>query len=92
MGGPRRMHWREPRPPLLRVLRERSGVLQEEGARTVYQMEMEGRCIYCTSVTCVSGLLKLGWKLSDPQQLSTLVRALACGFHHSTHEPSDHFR
>lgn len=66
--------------------------MSQEASRTVYQMEMEWRSVYCTSATCVCGLLKFGWKLSDPQQLSTLVLALASGLRPSTHEPSDHFR
>lgn len=66
--------------------------MSQEGHRTVFQLEQGGRSVYCGSAVCVSGLLKLGWKLSDPQQLSVLVRALAAGPQLSTHEPSDHFK
>jgi hypothetical protein len=60
--------------------------------RTVYALVCVGRAnVYCSSACCVSTLLARGWKLSDPGQLSALVRELATGRATPTHDPSDHF-
>jgi hypothetical protein len=61
-------------------------------SRVVFALQHPGRNnVYCSSAPCVSTLLSQGWRLSDPAQLSALVRALATGRAPSTHSPSDHF-
>jgi hypothetical protein len=60
--------------------------------RVVYALEMGGRGVYCSSPACVQSLLSIGWKLSDPGQLTRLVKELASGSFRVTHAPEDHFR
>lgn len=60
--------------------------------RAVYELEQGGRSLYCNSAGCVSALLTMGWRLSDPGQLAALARDLGADPPPSTHGPSDHFR
>ena len=57
----------------------------------VYAVEQGGRNVYCSSASCVSELLRIGWRLSEASQLTSLVRELAAARSGKTHEPSDHF-
>jgi hypothetical protein len=58
----------------------------------VYAVQLGDRNAYCKSPHCVAALVKLGWRLSDPTQLTTLIQELATAPLVQTHEPSDHFR
>jgi len=58
----------------------------------VYSVEQGERNLYCSSARCIAALLKTGWRLSDPCQLTTLVRELAIAPSGNDHEPPDHFR
>jgi hypothetical protein len=51
---------------------------QEEG-RTVYELERDGRKIYCDSAVDVSWLLARGWTLSDSGHWAELVRRAQAG-------------
>lgn len=57
----------------------------------IYVVELGERSIYCSSPRCIAGLVKLGWRLGDPAQLTTLIQELATATSGPTHEPSDHF-
>jgi hypothetical protein len=56
----------------------------------VYAVELGERHVYCSSPCCIAALVKQGWRLSDANQLTTLIRELAAA-PHKAHEPSDHF-
>jgi hypothetical protein len=57
----------------------------------VYVVELGERSAYCSSPHCIASLVKLGWRLSDPAQLTMLIQELATAPSRRTHEPSDHF-
>jgi len=57
----------------------------------VYVVELGERSAYCSSPQCIASLVKLGWRLSDPAQLTTLIQELGTATSRPTHEPSDHF-
>jgi hypothetical protein len=56
----------------------------------VYAVEQSQRHVYCSSPQCIAALVKMGWRLSDPEQLTELVRELATAPAGKTHEPTDH--
>jgi len=58
----------------------------------VYSVEQAQRHVYCSSPHCIAALVKMGWRLSDPQQLTSLVRELANAADSRTHEPTDHLQ
>jgi hypothetical protein len=43
----------------------------------MFMIELEGQTVSCSSARCVHGLLRQGWRLSDPAQADALVRELA---------------
>lgn len=45
----------------------------------VFRVEMDGESIACSSAQCVAGLLRRGWRLSDPSQRERLEKELAAG-------------
>jgi hypothetical protein len=63
----------------------------ETGTRAVYAVQRDERTVYCSSPACIQSLLGKGWQLSDPRQLTALVRELASGAFRVTHQPEDHF-
>jgi hypothetical protein len=58
----------------------------------VYAVQQGERNLYCSSARCIAALLKTGWRLADPSQLTTLVRELAAAPSGVAHDPSDHFQ
>lgn len=42
----------------------------------VFMIELDGETVACSSARCVQGLLRQGWRLSDPAQADALVLAL----------------
>jgi hypothetical protein len=58
----------------------------------VYAVEQSQRHVYCSSARCIAALVKMGWRLSDPEQLTELVRELATTSESRTHEPTDHLQ
>ena len=58
--------------------------------RTVFALQRGARTTYCNAPACVRALLQNGWKLSDPAQLSVLVRALAADSSPAPHHFSEH--
>jgi hypothetical protein len=58
--------------------------------RTVFALQRGQRTTYCNSPACVRALLQNGWKLSDPGQLSLLVRALSTDPSPAPHHFSEH--
>jgi hypothetical protein len=56
----------------------------------VYAVEQGERHVYCSSPCCIAALVKVGWRLSDPNQLTALIRELTTA-PPRTHDPSDHF-
>lgn len=66
--------------------------MPEVEVHEVYELEQDGRSLYCNSPVCVSALLTMGWRLSDPARRAALARHLAADPPPSTHSPWDHFR
>jgi hypothetical protein len=56
----------------------------------VYAVELGERHVYCSSPSCIAALVKQGWRLSDANQLTSLIRELATA-PQKAHETSDHF-
>ncbi len=58
----------------------------------VYAVEQAQRHVYCSSAHCIAALIKMGWRLSDPHQLTSLVQELAAAPDSRTHQPTDHLQ
>ena len=43
----------------------------------MFMIELDGQTVACSSARCVQGLLRQGWRLSDPSQAGALVLAVA---------------
>jgi hypothetical protein len=66
--------------------------MSQEHAGTVYAVEEGGRNVYCNCTACISGLLGMSWRLSDPRQLSHVAQGLAGESPPSTHAVSAHLQ
>ena len=43
----------------------------------MFLIELDGQTVACSSARCVQGLLRQGWRLTDPSQAEALVLAVA---------------
>jgi hypothetical protein len=48
----------------------------------VYEVERDGRPVYCNSLAAGAVLLVMGWRPNDPNQMSRHQRALAADLPH----------
>ena len=62
----------------------------QEGTGMEYGVQSGDRSAYCNSPHCIAALVRLGWRLSDPAQLSALVQELMTVPRDQSHEPSEH--
>jgi hypothetical protein len=58
----------------------------------LYTVQLAERQTNCTSPHCIAALVRIGWRLSDPEQLGALVQELMTAPPDPTHEPSDHLQ
>lgn len=56
----------------------------------IYSVQLAERRVSCSSPHCIAALVRLGWRLSDPEQLSVLVQQLMIAPPDPSHAPSDH--
>jgi hypothetical protein len=56
----------------------------------VYELERDGRRVYCNSYDVVSVLLATGWTMRDTDHWARLVQELAPGSPPATPSPADH--
>jgi hypothetical protein len=58
--------------------------------RIAYELERDGRTVYCNSFRVVSALLELGWALIVPDHCANSSAEPEAGSPPSTHDPSAH--
>lgn len=58
----------------------------------VYAVQLADRKVTCTSSHCIAALVRLGWRLCDPEQLNPLVQELMTAAPDLSHQPSDHLQ
>lgn len=56
----------------------------------IYSVQLAERKVSCDSPHCIAALVRLGWRLSDPGQLSALVQQLMTAPPDPSRQPCDH--
>lgn len=58
----------------------------------IYSVQLAERRVRCDSPHCIAALVRLGWRLSDPEQLAELIQQLMTAPPEQSHEPSHHLQ